>query len=86
MTAVQYSHQQTRDAILNLLSDAETAKVSTAEAAQHLSAGDEYLDLENLELGIQKTGSDASVVTKHVIPRSSVNAETWNKITSLVAR
>jgi hypothetical protein len=44
----------TRDGILKLLSDEEVASVSTAEATSHLSNGDEYVDLDQLEQGVRR--------------------------------
>jgi hypothetical protein len=43
MTDAKRSEQVTRDAILNLLTDDETARVSTAEVAIGLTEGEEYL-------------------------------------------
>lgn len=43
----------TRDRILKLPSDDEVASVTTAETAAHLSDGDEYLDLEQLNQGVR---------------------------------
>jgi hypothetical protein len=69
----------TRDAILKLLSDTELARVSNAETAAGLPAGEEYLDLEQLELGVRK----APVVPGgmgRVLSRNAVRKETWGKI------
>jgi hypothetical protein len=70
-----------RDRILGLLSDEENAKVSTAEGKTALSQGDEYVDLENLDKGVQRAGT---TMPKHqigtLIPKSAVHAETWKKI------
>ncbi len=73
-----------REAILNLLSDAENAKVATLEGAKSLGGGEAFLDLEHLDKGVQ-TGSAAGDVG-HVIPQSAVSAETWAKIVAAVAR
>ena len=74
-----------RDTILKLLSDEETARVSTAEAASGLSEGQEYLDLERLELGVLRAKASSKVEMGHIIPRSGVRDETWSKILSLLA-
>jgi len=69
----------TRDAILGLLSDAETARVSSAEGRNDLAMGDEYVDLQHLDHGIQQ----AFGPTKHegnLLPRAAVHATTWQKI------
>jgi hypothetical protein len=69
----------TRDSILKLLSDDEVTTVSTAETAARLSDGDEYLDLERLDQGVQRA-SGKSAAMGRVLPRKSVHADTWNKI------
>jgi hypothetical protein len=43
-----------RDSMMKLLSDDEVARVSTAETAAHFSDGDEYLDLEQFDRGVQR--------------------------------
>lgn len=68
-----------RHGILNLLSDAEVARVSTAETAQTMLDGDEYLDLEHLDWGVQRApGADTPM--GHVLPRKALREETWSKI------
>lgn len=70
---------KTRDAILKLLSDAEVAKVSTAETTVVLAKGDEYLDLERIELGIQQAAKDHAPIGR-ILPRKAVHDKTWSKI------
>ena len=68
-----------RDAILGLLSDEELARVSSAEGRNDLAMGDEYVDLQHLDHGIQQ----AFGPTKHegnLLPRAAVHATTWQKI------
>jgi hypothetical protein len=80
MTTSARADHVSREAILKLLSDAETAKVSTAEEAA-LSEGGEYVDLENLEAGVQAaTASMSKATAGHIIPRGAVHEDTWNKI------
>lgn len=68
----------TREAILDLLSDDEAAKVSSAEGGV-LHEGDEYLDLAAIEKGVQRT--DGVVVpVGRVIPRRAVLDRTWRAI------
>jgi hypothetical protein len=68
-----------RDGVLKLLSDAEVSRVSTAETAERLLAGDEYLDLEHLDWGVRRAaGADTSM--GRVLPRKAVQEETWGKI------
>ena len=68
-----------RDAILALLSDEEAARVSSAEGRNDLRVGDEYIDLQHLDQGVQQ----AFGPTKHegnLLPRTAVLATTWQKI------
>jgi hypothetical protein len=80
MSEAQRASYVSRDAILKLMSNDEIAKVSTAETAAGLKAGDEYLDLEHLEHGIQKAGTAATVNMGQAVPRSAVSNETWSRI------
>ena len=68
-----------RHGILSLLSDAEVARVSTAETAQGLSDGDEYLDLEHLDWGVQRAPG-AGTPMGRVLPRKALQEGTWGKI------
>lgn len=77
---------ETREAILKLMSDDEIAAVSTAEAAPSLVGGDEFIDLEKLDLGIQRAAMTGNVIAKHVLPRSAVSAVTWGRIANVLAR
>lgn len=80
MTTPARADYVSRDTILRLLSDAETAEVSTAETASGLSEGDEYIDLEHLDQGVRRSDPDAKVIMGHVVPRSAVSAATWARI------
>jgi hypothetical protein len=69
----------TRDGIMKLLSDDEAASVSTAESADELAEGDEYLDLEHLDEGVRK--ADGLIINMgRVLPRKAVHETTWSKI------
>lgn len=70
-----------RDHILNLLSDVEVASVSNAETAARLANGDEYLDLEHLDQGVQRAGGPATPMGR-VLPKKAVHETTWVKILS----
>lgn len=72
-------HQTKRNSILNLLSNAEVARVSTAETAAHLLEGDEYIDLSQLEQGVKRAGGPPSPLGS-VLPRKAVHEDTWSKI------
>jgi hypothetical protein len=73
------SEYLTRDRILKLLSDQEVASVATAETAESLTDGDEYLDLDRLHEGVQKAGSSATPMG-HVLPKKAIHESTWGKL------
>jgi hypothetical protein len=75
----------TRENVLKLLSDGEVASVSTAETALRLLDGEEYLDLEHLDRGVQKTGKSPTVMAG-VLPRRTVHKDTWEKIVALLGK
>ena len=75
----------TRDNVLKLLSDDEVASVSTAETATRLLDGEEYLDLEHLDRGVQKTTKSPTVMAG-VLPRRTVRKDTWGKIVALLGQ
>lgn len=68
-----------RETILELLFDDEVATVSTAEAATSLSPGDEILDLEHLDQGVQ-TAPRKTTPMGRVLAKKSVHEKTWKKI------
>jgi len=68
-----------REGIMAMLSDEETARVSNAEAEFRLTDGDEYLDLEHLDRGMQRAKGTIGSLGR-VIPRKSVHRDTWTKI------
>jgi thiamine biosynthesis protein ThiC len=75
-----------REAILKLLTDAEVSKVSRAEGEQRLVEGDEYVDLEDLESGVQLVQAAPRTAPGHALPRSAVSEATWAKIIKAVAK
>ncbi len=79
MTNIQRNAYVLRDGIMNLLSDAEVASVSTAETAEKLADGDEYIDLEQLAQGVLRAQSVPTPMGR-VLPRKSVHEDTWSKI------
>lgn len=80
MASPKYAADVTRNTILGLLSDAENAKVSNAEGILKLSENEDYIDLENLDRGVQRETSGRSASPHHVLPRNAVKPETWAKI------
>ncbi|NOT72628.1 MAG: hypothetical protein HOP09_15535 [Hyphomicrobium sp.] len=80
MTIADRIEQTSREAILALLSDEENARVSTAETASNLKLDAEYLDLEHLELGIQRAAAEKPVHMASVLTRDAVSGDTWGRI------
>ncbi len=68
-----------REGILELLSDDEVARVSTAETEDHLTVGDEYLDLEQLNQGVLRASANSTPMGR-VLPRAAIHPLTWEKI------
>lgn len=89
MTQISRADLAAKEAILNVLTDEETARVSTAEAAVGLHEGGEYIDLNNLDKGVQhlKTAalSTDKAVLSTIIPKSAVSKESWDKIVAHVS-
>jgi hypothetical protein len=80
MSQTNRASHMTREAILMLLSDGETARVSTAETGAGLPDGAEYLDLEHLDQGVHLAGAATKVGMGQILPRAAVHAETWARI------
>jgi len=81
-SAVQKDHRSqyvTRESVLLLLSDDEVAAVATAETAARLAEGDEYLDMEQLDQGVQKAHQKKTPMGR-VLPKKSIHENTWQKI------
>jgi hypothetical protein len=75
----------TRDHILNLLSEDEAKSVRSTEPAAQLAIGDEFIDLAQLAMGVQR--AEESHPTEDVISRKAINEHTWQKVvTNLNAR
>ena len=74
----------TRDRILKLMSDDEIARVSMAESAPRLEAGEAYLDLDSLEQGVQRSlGPETRMGC--ILPRKAVRERTWERILRVLA-
>lgn len=90
MTQPQRLDLATKDAILKVLTDEETARVSTVEAAMKLHDGAEYIDLEHLDKGVQISNSAAHSTAKSalttIIPKSAISKESWQKIVAYITR
>jgi len=68
-----------RDAILDLLSNEEVADVATDASARKLRPGDEYVDLEHVELGVRQA-SGLATSPGYVLARTAVSDVTWRRI------
>lgn len=79
MTTTPQNAYLTREKILNLLSDDEVAAVCTAEIADQLADGDEFIDLNAFDLGVER-GPQGKILMGHVLPKKSVHTGTWGKI------
>ena len=70
----------TRETILKLLSDDEVASVSTAEeTSASIKDGEEYLNLEQLDRGVQKAHGTIQAIGQ-TLERKAVHEKTWAKI------
>lgn len=74
-----------RESILRLLSDDEIASVSQVEATASLLDGEEYLDLERLEQGVQNDFRTTATPMGRVLPRRAVRPATWKRTLERVA-
>jgi hypothetical protein len=64
---------------LELLERGEFGGASVTETEARLAKGDEYLDLEQLHVGVQRAQSSA-LPFRHILPRKAVHEDTWRKI------
>jgi hypothetical protein len=69
----------TRESVLKLLTDDEVANVSMSETQHYLENGDEYLDLEQLNLGVLSSAGNMTPMG-HVLAKKDVHATTWARI------
>jgi len=72
----------TRDAILKLLSEQETAQVSAAESGPPLAVGEEYVELDHLKNGVRRMRPTTQLKMGGVLARRSVHDSTWSQICS----
>lgn len=69
-----------RDSVLRLLSGDEVARLADVETVPSLEIGDQYLDLERLECGVQTVHALSRLGVGRALPRNGIGAETWSKI------
>jgi hypothetical protein len=67
-----------RDNILKILNDEEAARIRLPATASQLVDGDEFIDLTQIERGVQRAGQSNPVAD--VLPRKAVHENTWKKI------
>jgi len=84
MTISRSANQVSRDAILNMLSDEEIARVSNAETAKSLADGEEFIDLQDLGRGIQRATGSTKPVLGHALPRGAVHSDSWSKVVAIL--
>jgi hypothetical protein len=76
----------TRSGVLRLLSEDELAKVSNVETTARLAGGEEYLDLEQLDLGVRRANDIPEMLPmERLLPRKAVLDATWTKIVKYLA-
>ena len=85
MKTTKRSEYLTRNDILKQLTDVEVTHVSTAETAAHLADGDEYLDLDQLERGVQQACGAIAPSMGRLLPKKALPVATWKKLISLLA-
>jgi hypothetical protein len=79
----QYGQFETRNAIMNFLSDDELARVSDVGMSKDLADGDEYVDLERLDCGMQRAGGASTL--GRVLAKKAVTVRTWKRIINQLA-
>ena len=84
MTQDSPSDYLLRDAVLGLLSADEVARVTSAGEAVRLAEGEEYLDLEHLEQGVQRSIAACPRVGG-LLARADVSSTTWAAVLALLA-
>lgn len=85
MTSPMRSELVSRDSVLKLLTNEETARVSMAETKSGLADGADYIDLDHLDKGVQRAGAAVPVAMSDIVPRTAVGNETWTKILAHLA-
>jgi len=68
-----------RDRILQLLVEGEVDGASVVATAVRLANGDEYLDLEQLQQGVQRARGAVNPLSG-VLPRKAIHEDTWRRI------
>lgn len=85
MAANELDAARKREAIVNLLGELDVSRVSTAEDASRLPPGEEFVDLDHLDRGIQKVSAGMPASPHTTVPKSAVSPATWKKIGDLLS-
>jgi hypothetical protein len=64
---------------LELLEEWEFGGTGVAVTDARLARGEEYLDLDQIQAGVQRATAPANVLS-HVLPRKAVHEDTWRRI------
>jgi hypothetical protein len=69
--------------LLELLSEGERASLEAADSKTHLRRGDEYLDLEQLQRGVQRADGNSTTMGTR-LPRKAIHEDTWRRVLRLL--
>ncbi len=70
--------------ILRVLSDKARARLAASKSTTRLAKGDEYLDLDDLERGVQQATGIAEP-SGHILPRKAVALTAWRVILARIS-
>jgi hypothetical protein len=79
MSSTERSEPVDKTKLLSLLSEGEMAGLAEADAKTHLRRGDEYLDLEQLQRGVQRADGTATSMGQ-LLPRKAIHEDTWRRL------
>ncbi len=65
--------------LLELLSEEETARVVSAETSW-LCEGDEYVDLDAIDRGVQRADATIGHERHRVLARRAIHKKTWKRV------
>jgi len=75
---------QPSDRILRVLSDKARARLAASSTRTHLAKGDEYLDLNDLDRGVQRATGIAEPTGK-ILPRKAIALTVWRVILARIS-
>jgi hypothetical protein len=73
-----------RAMVLQLLAEGENIDFSEGGPPKALANGDQYLDLEQLHLGVQRARAGV-VLGAHALARKSIHEDTWRRLVRRLA-